>query len=58
MKILELVSHCLSDFEVEAVAQHLSIPVKTINFEKEYWNNVFQPMLDDYSEGVHCSVFD
>lgn len=38
--------------QVELLAQHLSIPVKTVNFEKEYWNNVFQPMIMDYSEGV------
>jgi tRNA-specific 2-thiouridylase len=38
--------------EVEKVAKYLSIPFVTYNFEKEYWHYVFQPMVNDYSEGI------
>ncbi|CCE61175.1 hypothetical protein TPHA_0A00900 [Tetrapisispora phaffii CBS 4417] len=45
------------------VGEHLNIPVDFINFENDYWNNVFQPMLDMYANGltpnpdINCNTF-
>ncbi len=38
--------------DVRAVCNQLDIPVHRINLVKEYWNNVFEPMLDGYSRGI------
>lgn len=52
----------MQDWEdVQRVCETLSIPCKSINFVKEYWNDVFQQTLDDYAAGltpnpdVHCN---
>ncbi len=35
-----------------AVAAHLNIPLHTVNFAADYWQQVFQPCLDAYATGV------
>jgi tRNA-specific 2-thiouridylase len=43
----------LSDFnDVQRVCKQLQIPALQVNFVKPYWNRVFQPALDDYSQGL------
>ena len=37
--------------DVEAVCNHLDIPLHTINFSVEYWNNVFEHFLASYRKG-------
>ncbi|MBF0780051.1 MULTISPECIES: tRNA 2-thiouridine(34) synthase MnmA [unclassified Granulicatella] len=36
--------------DVEAVAQQIGIPYYSVNFEKEYWDNVFSYFLDEYKK--------
>jgi tRNA-specific 2-thiouridylase len=43
--------YCAAEIDLkdaEAVCRHLSIPLHTVNFSEEYWNNVFQHMLNEY----------
>lgn len=35
-----------------AVSKYLNIPIEIVNFEKEYWTDVFQPMLRGYENGL------
>lgn len=37
--------------DAKAIADRIGIPLYTINFSKEYWNNVFQYCLDEFSNG-------
>ena len=37
--------------DAKAVSDHLGIDFEVINFSKEYWNNVFQYCLDEFSAG-------
>lgn len=37
--------------DVSRVAEHLGIPIEKVNFEKEYWLDVFEPMLETYNKG-------
>lgn len=37
---------------VDKVAHFLDIPYKVVDFQKEYWNHVFEPVLDAYQSGV------
>lgn len=37
--------------DVVRTGEHLNIPVDKVNFEKDYWIDVFEPMLDSYSRG-------
>lgn len=37
--------------DARSVADKLNIPLKTVNFAKEYWDRVFQHFLDEYSAG-------
>lgn len=37
--------------DVQAVAQQIGIPYYSVNFEKAYWDNVFQYFLDEYKNG-------
>lgn len=37
--------------DAEAVASQLGIPLHTINFSAEYWDNVFRYFLDEYKAG-------
>lgn len=40
------------DYEdVKKVCNKIGIPYYTVNFEKEYWNNVFNYFLDEYKKG-------
>ncbi|VEU24105.1 DEKNAAC105354 [Brettanomyces naardenensis] len=38
--------------EVQATCQQLGIPCERVSFEKEYWIDVFEPMLDLYQRGL------
>lgn len=38
--------------DVQKVCHDLKIPCERVNFEKEYWNDVFQPMLNMYEKGL------
>ena len=37
--------------DAQQVADHLGIPLHTVNFSKEYWNNVFEHFLNEYQAG-------
>lgn len=37
--------------DAKAIADHIGIPLYTINFSKEYWTNVFQYCLDEFANG-------
>lgn len=37
--------------DVAKVANEIGIPYYSVNFEKEYWDNVFTYFLDEYKEG-------
>ena len=37
--------------DVQAVAQQIGIPYYSVNFEKDYWDKVFQYFLDEYKKG-------
>lgn len=37
---------------VDKVAHFLNIPYRVVDFQKEYWNHVFEPVLDAYQAGV------
>ncbi|EGV62952.1 hypothetical protein CANTEDRAFT_124609 [Yamadazyma tenuis ATCC 10573] len=37
---------------VQEVCQQLQIPCERVGFEKEYWQKVFSPMIDNYSNGL------
>lgn len=49
--------------DVSRVAEHLGLPVDRVNFEKEYWMDVFEPMLEMYNRGwtpnpdIGCNKF-
>lgn len=46
--------HCQSDIDAEDaewVCRQLDIPFREVNFVKEYWNDVFTYMLDEYKAG-------
>lgn len=36
--------------DAQAVCDQLNIPLHTVNFAEEYWNNVFSHFLDEYSK--------
>ena len=38
--------------DAERVCERLSLPLDTVNFSAEYWEQVFQPMLDGYRAGL------
>ncbi|CAJ0935886.1 unnamed protein product, partial [Mesorhabditis belari] len=47
-------SKCDQSFDsavARRVCQHLDIPYKTVNFVREYWNEVFRQMIDNYTIG-------
>lgn len=35
----------------QAVAEHFDVELSTVDLSREYWLNVFEPMLQDYSNG-------
>lgn len=37
--------------DAQGVAKYLNIPLEMVNFEKEYWIDVFEPMLSGYESG-------
>lgn len=38
--------------DVQRVCEQLKIPCERVNFEKEYWNEVFAPMVEMYERGL------
>jgi len=38
--------------EAERVAKNLGIQFQTVNLVKEYWNEVFEDLLEDYKQGL------
>lgn len=38
--------------DAKKVAKYLNIPIEMVNFEKEYWLDVFEPMLNNYELGL------
>lgn len=38
--------------DVQEVAEKLAIPVDQVSFEKDYWLDVFQPMIEGYERGI------
>lgn len=38
--------------DVQKVCNQLQIPCERVNFEKEYWTDVFMPMIDMYQRGL------
>ncbi|KAH3679345.1 hypothetical protein WICMUC_001085 [Wickerhamomyces mucosus] len=47
-------NRCLEkDFnDVLKIGEQLKIPIDLCNFEKDYWLNVFEPMINSYSQGI------
>lgn len=49
--------------DVVKVADHLKLPVDRVNFERDYWIDVFEPMLEGYTKGwtpnpdIACNKF-
>lgn len=37
--------------DVKKVCDHIGIPCERVNFERDYWTKVFEPMVDGYREG-------
>lgn len=37
--------------DVEKVGEQLDIPIEMVNFEKDYWIDVFEPMIESYKNG-------
>ncbi|XP_049848421.1 tRNA-specific 2-thiouridylase MnmA-like [Schistocerca gregaria] len=38
--------------QVDQLCRHLNIPYRVVEFQKEYWNEVFQPFLSGYERGM------
>lgn len=38
--------------DVKMICKQLNIPCERVNFEKEYWNDVFDPMIQQYKNGL------
>jgi tRNA (5-methylaminomethyl-2-thiouridylate)-methyltransferase len=54
-KIIDSNSACTVDedwVQVQETCDQLGIPCERVNFEKEYWTQVFEPMLDQYQRGL------
>ena len=49
--------------DVVKVSEHLNLPVEKVNFEQDYWIDVFEPMLEGYNKGwtpnpdISCNKF-
>lgn len=47
--------HCTAEQDLsdaQAICDQIGIPLTTVNFSKEYWDNVFQHCLDEYAAGL------
>lgn len=47
-------THCHAEIDLtdaRMVCDHLKIPFQTVNFAKDYWDNVFQQCLDEFVQG-------
>lgn len=54
-KIINSNSKCTVDddwLQVIETCKQLNIPCERVNFEKDYWTQVFEPMLDQYQRGL------
>lgn len=54
-KIINANSKCTVDedwIQVQGICNQLNIPCTRVNFEKEYWTQVFEPMLNQYEKGL------
>lgn len=54
-KIIDGNSTCTVDsdwLQVRETCSQLGIPCQRVNFEKEYWTQVFEPMLHQYQQGL------
>ncbi|CAI8491770.1 unnamed protein product [Pichia kudriavzevii] len=54
-KIIDSNSACTVDsdwIQVQETCRQLKIPCTRVNFEKEYWTQVFEPMLEQYERGL------
>lgn len=38
--------------DVQRICEQIQIPCERVNFEREYWSDVFQPMISAYQEGL------
>ncbi|SCU78936.1 LANO_0A04522g1_1 [Lachancea nothofagi CBS 11611] len=38
--------------DVQRVGKHLGLPVDRVNFEQDYWQDVFEPMLQAFQRGI------
>ena len=38
--------------DVQKVCQTVGLPCERVNFEREYWNEVFMPMIEMYKQGL------
>lgn len=38
--------------DAQKVADHLKIPCERVNFERDYWESVFNPMVEGYQNGI------
>ncbi|CCH43478.1 tRNA-specific 2-thiouridylase mnmA [Wickerhamomyces ciferrii] len=38
--------------DVQLVGNQLNLPIERVNFEKDYWIEVFEPMLTSYNKGL------
>lgn len=46
--------HCTAEQDLtdaRAVCDRIGIPLETVNFSKDYWDNVFQHCLDEFAKG-------
>eukprot|EP01122_Echinamoeba_exundans_P011023 TRINITY_DN4250_c0_g1_i2.p1 TRINITY_DN4250_c0_g1~~TRINITY_DN4250_c0_g1_i2.p1 ORF type:complete len:401 (+),score=44.21 TRINITY_DN4250_c0_g1_i2:156-1358(+) len=37
---------------IDKVAKHLKIPWSVVDFQREYWNDVFEPSLEEFTSGA------
>lgn len=54
-KVIDGNSKCTVDndwLEVRKTCDQLNIPCERVNFEKDYWTQVFEPMLNEYQRGL------
>lgn len=54
-KVINSNAKCTVDedwMQVKEICNYLNIPCERVNFEKEYWTQVFEPMLQQYERGL------
>ena len=49
--------HIQEDLKIcEDICKHLSLPLRTVNFEKEYFDHVFQVSLELFQKGLTLTL--